>query len=127
MGVLKNAPFIPIFVRTELDRLVKINALVDSGAVVPKQMAAMLGMRESGNLSYSGGVGGTVKVRNSELRVTIQNNKEQYFLTVPAMIIQDPESDVPFLLGRNVFFEHFHITFKHDQKKICLKKVRIPF
>jgi hypothetical protein len=44
-------------------------------------------------------------------------------MDVPALILQDPDADVPLLLGRHGFFENFHITFKQDEEKIVLKKI----
>lgn len=63
------------------------------------------------------------KIKHSRFRFRIKGGRESYPLDVPALILQDPDTDVPLLLGRNGFFENFHITFKQDEEKIVLKKI----
>lgn len=101
-------------------------ALLDSGAdntVVPKELAELLDLKEEKEDTDTGGIGGKVKVRKSRLRFRIKGNRESYPLDVPVLVLQDPDSNVPLLLGRHGFFEHFHITFKQNEQKIALKKI----
>ncbi|MBR9691467.1 hypothetical protein GOV06_01650 [Candidatus Woesearchaeota archaeon] len=126
-GTLRKAPFIPVHVTNKFGRSMEVIALLDSGAdytVVPKDLAELLGLKESKKENDTGGIGGKVKVRNSRLRFRLKGNRENYPLDVPALILQDKNEDVPLLLGRHGFFEHFHITFKQDKEKIVLKKIQ---
>ena len=83
----------------------------------------MLGMKENAASTETGGIGGKVKVKRSRLRFMLEGNRERYSLDVPALILQDNDNDVPLLLGRHGFFEHFHITFKQDEQKVVLKRI----
>lgn len=122
---LWRAPIIPIFVHDKDGKLLIINALVDSGAdntVVPKALAELLGLKEEDQLE-TGGIGGKVTVKKSKMSITIKGIRESYSFVIPVLVLQDAENSVPLLLGRNGFFEHFHITFKQDEEKIILKKI----
>ena len=104
----------------------KVVGLVDSGAdttVVPRDLADLLGMKENAASTETGGIGGKVKVKRSRLHFMLEGNRERYSLDVPALILQDNDNDVPLLLGRHGFFEHFHITFKQDEQKVVLKRI----
>lgn len=125
-GSLRHAPFIPILVTNKFDRTMQVVALLDSGAdttVVPKDLAEVLGLKEAELDSETGGIGGAVKVRKSRLTFRIKGNRESYSLDVPVLVLQDPNADVPLLLGRYGFFEHFHITFRQNEEKIALKRI----
>lgn len=125
-GTLRQAPFIPIFVTNKFGKTMEVIALLDSGAdntVVPKDLAEILGLKEEKIDIDTGGIGGKVKVKKSRLRFKIKGEREKYSLDVPALVLQDADSDVPLLLGRHGFFEHFHITFKQNQEKIVIKKI----
>ena len=74
-GSLRHAPFIPILVTNKFDQIMEAVALLDSGAdttVVPKDLADVLGLKEEEVDSETGGIGGTVKVRNSRLSFRIK-------------------------------------------------------
>jgi len=104
----------------------KVVALLDSGAdttVIPKDLAEILGIKEKPPDSETGGIGGKVKVNESRFRFKLQGNRESYSLDVPALVLQDPDADVPLLLGRHGFFENFHIIIKQNEEKIVLKKI----
>ena len=125
-GSLRQAPFIPILVTNKFGRIMKVIALLDSGAdntVIPKDLAEILGLKEGKIDTETSGIGGNVKVRKSRLHFKIKGERESYSLDVPVLVLQNPGSDVPLLLGRHGFFEHFHITFKQNEEKIVLKKI----
>ena len=125
-GTLRHAPFIPVIVRNKFEQVMKVVGLVDSGAdttVVPRDLADLLGMKENAASTETGGIGGKVKVKRSRLRFMLEGNRERYSLDVTALILQDNDNDVPLLLGRHGFFEHFHITFKQDEQKVVLKRI----
>jgi hypothetical protein len=125
-GTLRKAPYIPIYVRNKSGRLIRVVALLDSGAdntVVPKDLALVLGLKEKETDTETGGIGGKVRVKESTLQLRVKNERERYSLTVPVLVMQDKSSDVPLLLGRNSFFENFDITFRQNEEKIILKKV----
>jgi len=126
-GTLRNAPYIPVWIRTKTGKLIDIAALIDSGAdttVIPKDLALLLGLKESRVESETGGIGGKVKVRESKLAFRIKGKRESYSLDVPVLVLQDNSIDVPLILGRHGFFEHFEITFKQVQGRIVLKKLQ---
>ena len=71
-GTLRKAPFIPVLVRAEKNKLVRIVALIDSGAdttVLPKGLAELLGLKEKGEIIETGGIGGKVKVKESRMPI----------------------------------------------------------
>lgn len=126
-GTLRQAPFIPIFVTNKFGKAMEVIALLDSGAdntVVPKDLAELLGLKEEKADTETGGIGGKVKVKKARLHFRIKGNRESYSLDVPSLVLQDEDADVPILLGRHGFFEHFHITFKQNEEKIVLKKIQ---
>jgi predicted aspartyl protease len=123
---LKHAPFITVLVRGEENKNLEIVALLDSGAdstVIPKDLADVLGLKEEEE-TETGGIGGNVKVKKTKLQLTVVGNREKYSLTIPALILQETNSDMPLLLRRNGFFDFFHITFKQNEEKIILKKIQ---
>jgi len=127
-GTLRKAPFISIFVRTKENKLMRIVALLDSGAdttVVPKGLAEILGLKEKEESIETGGIGGKVKVKKSKMSFQISSSREKYSLVIPVLILQDNTEDVPLILGRQGFFENFHITFRQNQEKVTIKKVEL--
>ncbi len=125
-GTLRDAPYIPVLVRHRSGRMVRVLALIDSGAdttVVPKDLALALGLHERSPPEETGGIGGKVPVRRAQLSIQIHGGRERHSLTLPVLVLQDENADLPLLLGRHGFFEEFHITFKQEQQKIMLKKV----
>ena len=124
-GTVKKAPYIPIYVRTNNGKVLLLPALIDSGAdysVIPKNVSMLLGLNE-GKTTTSIGIGGSVKCCQTSLTFTIQGEHEKYSLSVPAFVIQDEHVRMPILLGRNEFFDNFHITFKQDILRLNLKKI----
>lgn len=125
-GTLRKAPYIPIHVKGSSGKMIRIVALLDSGAdntVIPKDLAEILGLKGKGDELDTGGIGGKVKVKKTRLRFMIRSQRESYSFNVPALIMQDKNVDVPLILGRHGFFEEFHITFKQNEEKIVLKKI----
>jgi len=125
-GFLRKAPFIPIFLRDRNDKLYEFTGLIDSGAdftLIPKDLADFLGLK-LGKGETTAGIGGSAKVRNSKMNLTIKNQRERYNLEIPVLILMENYADVPILLGRNGFFDNFHINFRQDEEKITLKKVQ---
>src|SRR3989338_2768976 len=125
-GTLRKAPYISVSIRDSADKLIEVVALLDSGAdvtVVPKDLALLLGLKEDELETNTRGIGGSTKVKKTKLSFRVKGERESYHLTVPALVLQNPDEDVPLLLGRNGFFEEFHITFKQAEEKVILKKV----
>lgn len=126
-GTLRHAPYVPIYIQDKKGKQIRIVSLIDSGAddtVVPKDLAILLGLSEKGNETETAGIGGRVRVKESRLSLSVRGEHEQYSFEIPVLILQDENINVPLLLGRHGFFEHFHITFKQDQQKIVLKKIQ---
>ncbi|MBI3443495.1 hypothetical protein HY008_02400 [Candidatus Woesebacteria bacterium] len=110
-------PVIDLFVSKD-DRLVRIFALVDSGATVSilgEDVAEQLDLViEEGKGTYLGGVGGRIKGYVHKLDVEVAGKK---FL---CPIVFSREYTVSFnLLGRETFFKQFRIIF--EEKKNYLK------
>lgn len=125
-GTLRKAPYIIVFVKDATGKYIKVAALVDSGAdntVVPKDLAVMLGLKDTAVEGETGGIGGKVKVKRSRLTFEVRGRREKYCLDVPVLVLQEGYSDVPLLLGRRGFFEEFEITFRQNEEKIVLKKI----
>ncbi len=60
-GTLRRAPYIPIFSIDKAGKLIRIVALIDSGAdftVIPKDLAALLGLKEDQQDIDTGGLEG---------------------------------------------------------------------
>ena len=125
-GSLRKAPYIPIYAKTSSGRLMKLPALIDSGAdftVLTKDLADLMGLK-LGEKSETAGIGGGVNVRKARFFFQIKGTHEKYSFNVPALVLLDDEADVPILLGRHGFFEEFHITFRQNEEKIVLKKIQ---
>jgi len=124
-GTLRHAPYIPIQVQDARGKILKVIALLDSGAdetVIPYDLAEVLGLTAREPVFETGGIGGSVKVKATHFSFIVQGNREKYPLQIRALIVQDKEADIPLILGRHGFFEQFHIMFKQDEEKIVLKK-----
>ena len=90
-GTLRKAPFIPIYVRNKEGRLIKLVALLDSGAdnsVISKDLAELLGLKQSKTPEgETGGIGGKVKVKKSRLSFQIKGEHEKYTVTIPVLVL----------------------------------------
>jgi hypothetical protein len=87
-------------------------------------LAVLLGLEEKASeTETTAGIGGHVEVTRANCSFVIKGKHESHTITLNALVIQDVDSPVPPLLGRNGFFEHFHITFKQNEEKLILKKV----
>lgn len=125
-GTLRRAPYIPLKITNKFGKPMDVVALLDSGAdttVVPKDLAEVLGLKLEDLETETGGIGGKVRVKKSRLSFRISGGHESHSLSVPALVLQDENADVPLLLGRHGFFEQFEITFRQDAEKIILKKI----
>lgn len=117
-GTLHHAPIIKVFAHTVEGRFIEVAALVDSGAdstVVPADLAVVLGL-SLGEEIKTGGLGGMVLARKSMLSFTLAKGREKYVLTAPALVLVD-NVDVPLILGRNGFFEQFHVYVSSEGKE----------
>ena len=76
-GTLRKAPYIPIYARDSKDKLIKVVALIDSGAdyaVMPKNLAIVLGLNEHESEKTTG-IGGKVDVKRSRFSFHVKNNR----------------------------------------------------
>jgi len=125
-GTLRRAPYIPAWIRNKDNALEQFSALIDSGAdscVMPFDLAEYLGVQQQGVSEKTMGIGGTVGVKRAQVSLTIKSQRERYELLLPVLVAQNSELNIPFILGRNGFFENFHILFRQNELKISLKKV----
>lgn len=119
-----RTPTIPITLKGESSFPVEVMALLDSGAdisVIPKGLADVLNLKLSEEVQSSFGIGGEIKVKNSNMTVIIKKNHENYNFTVPVQIILNGE-DPPIILGRKGFFDKFIISFDEEKQKVQLKR-----
>jgi hypothetical protein len=99
--------------------------LIDSGAdisAVSKQIAELLGLDLSGEKEEAFGIGGSAPAVESKMRIEFGKPHERYSFDVPVKVILT-DYDFPPLIGRNVFFDKFIITFKQNEDRIELKTV----
>jgi len=118
-------PSIPVTLTNGVEAIDTI-ALLDSGAdhcVLPIGLAELLDLDLSATPLETGGIGGSVQSIPTEMTVIVRNSHERYSIRTPVWAIIGGHDEVPPILGREGFFEHFEITFKQIQKKIILKKV----
>jgi hypothetical protein len=121
-------PKIPILL-THNGKSIDTIGLIDSGSdisTIPKGLAEYLGLELGGKTYEIEGVGGRVEVVNTFVNLTIQKGSEihhirQLSVKVP---IREEDQNEDIILGRDVFFNEFVITFKQNEKRIILEKVR---
>ena len=100
-GTLVDAPYIPVWIKDRHQRTREVLALIDSGAdscVLPNDMAEFLGLKQENEEQSTAGIGGPVKVRRSKLSLTVKNERERYDITVPVLVAQDTNIDIPLIL-----------------------------
>jgi hypothetical protein len=102
-------------------------ALLDSGAdtfAMPIGIAEFIGLDLKGKKEPIKGIGGEVAAINTNMNVMIGRGHENYCFSVVVAVIDDKEmeDDFPVIIGREGFFDNFHITFKENEKKVILKK-----
>ncbi|MEK6842402.1 MAG: hypothetical protein AABX84_01185, partial [Nanoarchaeota archaeon] len=66
------------------------------------------------------GIGGKTPAISTKINIEINKGHEKYSFNIPIKVILD-DYDFPPLLGREVFFDKFDITFKQSEKKVTLK------
>jgi hypothetical protein len=118
-------PHVPLTLHGEIT--VDIVAFVDSGAdvsIMPKSLADAIGVKRH-EKSEVVGLGGKKEGVHASLNCSLATGHEPYRFRISVVIIDDEElaKDVPLVLGREGFFEHFEITFREKEKRLILKKV----
>ncbi|PIN78139.1 hypothetical protein COV15_00570 [Candidatus Woesearchaeota archaeon CG10_big_fil_rev_8_21_14_0_10_34_12] len=116
-GRLVFKPMVPI----TFNGVEKIDvlAILDSGsdmAIIPKELAEILGLNYSEEEELSGITGPPIKVGECKLEITFGKNRESYNLEIPVLVPQSDEN-VPIIIGRIGFSEHFKITFSELEEK----------
>ena len=97
--------------------------LLDSGADVsalPKNVAELLGLDLSGDREEAFGIGGSVPAVQTRVHLEFGKPHERYSFSIPVKVILS-EDDFPPLIGREVFFDKFKITFKQKESKVELR------
>ena len=124
-GDIVKTPSIPIILTGRSNVKIEFMALIDSGAdlsVIPEDIADLLNIDMDGKKDKSKGIGGEVEVINSKINVKIKKGHEDYSLNVPVQVILG-DNKIPVILGREVFFDEFSITFDQINDRILLKKI----
>lgn len=106
------------FILYHKNHLVRSSALIDSGAVISifrEEVAEMLGIEiEKGKEIYLGGIGSKIKGYIHKIEIEIAGKK----FIIPIVFSHEYTVSLN-LLGREVFFKNFKITF--EEKKNYLK------
>lgn len=129
-GEDKRTPTIPITLKGRAAIALQVYALIDSGAdisIIPKALAEVLDLDLSGETSTSHGISGSIKVKNSKMKVTLKKNHDETWTSmIPVQVILSGE-EPPIILGRKGFFDKFIILINESKKKIQLKKINKPY
>ena len=136
-GIVK--PIIPVVFINEKDNsdLIGMGTLVDSGAdftTISETFAKRLNLKLSKKISFTQGVGGNTKLKETNGNLILLRGAEAYKLRVPINVILKNENELPYpLLGREGIFNHFDITFRERKSTLdfvkkddTLKKIPIP-
>lgn len=121
-----DKPLIYAYFHSERGEMVRIPVLVDSGTdktVLSFELARTLGLDI--NIEPTIGIGASgnpVDLWNSEAKISIKEEKDTYTLRIPVWIMKGRQK-MPILLGRDGFFDHFNIEFRHKEKNIVLEKI----
>lgn len=124
-GNIIKTPSIPIIISGDSQLRIEVIALLDSGAdvsIIPLDVAELLQINLNDEKSKSRGIGGEVEVINTKMSVNIKKGHEDYSFTIPVQVIKG-DSSIPIILGREGFFDKFHITFDQANERIFLKKI----
>ena len=115
-----RTPSIPVTLKGKDS--IDIIALLDSGAdvsAIPKGIAEIIGLDLTGKKSYADGIGGKVESIDSKVYITVKKGHETYTILVPVKVILNDH--IPVILGREVFFNKFIISFDQSELKVMLK------
>lgn len=118
-----RVPAIPVTFKGNGSFPVEVIALIDSGAdvsIIPKDLAELLNLNLSGDISTSYGIDKKIKVKNSRVEISVGKGHETHTFTIPVQVIL--EGDPPIILGRNTFFNKFIVSFDEESQKIKLKQ-----
>jgi len=99
--------------------------LIDSGAdisAIPNHVAELLGLDLSGEKEETFGIGGSVPAVESKMHIEFGKGHERYSFDIPVKVIL-ADYDFPPLIGRDVFFDKFVISFKQNEARVELKAV----
>ena len=121
-------PKIPITLSYD-GKSIDVIGLVDSGSdvsVIPKGLAEYLGLELNGKSYEIEGVGGKkIETVNTFVNLTVQKGNERYHLRLPVRVaIKEEDQSEDIILGREVFFNEFDITFEENKKRVVLTKIR---
>jgi hypothetical protein len=121
--VYVKTPSIPVFLSGKGAKF-QFMALLDSGAdisVIPKDVAELLGLDLKGDIEEAKGIGGKVPAIETKMKIELGKPHENYVFDLPVKVILKEDEDLPILIGRNIFFDKFTITFDQKEDKIILK------
>lgn len=108
------------------DAQLDILALLDSGAdfsAIPLSIAEILGLDVSGKKEEVVGLGGAVSAVEAVCTMLVSKGHERYYIRSRVKVILEGGDDLGVLIGREDFWDEFHITFKEKDEIILLKKV----
>ena len=124
-GTIAKLPHIPIEIKGVNPSWIQTMALVDSGAdlcVIPKDLAELIGLDLTGEITKANGIGGQVDVIRTKMQIKVGKPHNYHtFENVPVEVIL-PKTKAPMILGRSGFFDKFIISFDHHKEKITLKR-----
>lgn len=122
-GEVIKRPIIP-FTVVGKERLA-LFGILDSGSdntIISEDIAAILGVELMKDNEIFGISRNPVKAKESKLDVIFGKGNEIYEFQIP-VLVPLIEEDIPIIIGREGFFNHFKITFNETEKKIEFKKI----
>lgn len=124
-GAIIHRPMIP-FVAIGKERF-NFFGMLDSGSdntIIPIEIADALEIEFVGENELLGITRKPVVVKEGKMGIRFGRGNEFYEFQVP-VLVPIVEEDIPIIIGREGFFNHFKITFNESERKIEFKKVQI--
>ncbi|MEK6890668.1 MAG: hypothetical protein AABX03_00870 [Nanoarchaeota archaeon] len=121
-GKVIHKPIIPLIINAK--ESIHTLGLLDSGSditVIPKEIADEIGIEYKDYNEISGLTGLPIKSREVKIKVTFGKGHEIYSFEIPALVPLI-KKDIPLIIGRAGFFDHFKITFIESEKRLEFKK-----
>ncbi len=122
-GKVIYKPIVPLIIgaRNNIHAL----AILDSGSditIIPREIADEIGIEYGDYNEISGLTGLPIKSREAKIKIIFGKGHEIYSFTIPALV-PSIKQDIPLIIGRAGFFNHFKITFIESEKRLEFKKI----
>ena len=121
-GRIIHKPIIPLVLKSK--ETILVLGILDSGSdttIIPEEIANQIGIEYIGYNEVSGISGKPIKSREGKVNIEFGKGHEIYSFVMPVLI--PINKDVPLIIGRIGFFDHFKITFIESEKRLEFKKI----